>query len=111
MTEKPAQPQKSETKSPKDDPMQAELADMRAQLDALKASREAAKESAAATELAKRGDAQTDELDKVKAAAGDLSTQLKQLLEGFDEELKDTKPTTLLAVFGAGVVVGRLLAK
>ena len=47
----------------------------------------------------------------MKAVAGDLSSQLKELLEGFDEELKDTKPTTLLAVFGAGIVIGRLLAK
>jgi len=47
----------------------------------------------------------------MKAVAGDLSSQLKELLEGFDEELKDTKPTTLLAVFASGIVIGRLLAK
>ncbi len=108
MTAKEPQTREPSLEAAKSDPMQAELTSLRAQLDALKASREA---EAAAAPLATKDGERAAELDKVKAVAGDLSSQLKELLEGFDEELKDTKPTTLLAVFGAGIVIGRLLAK
>lgn len=108
MTAKEPRTRESSLEAEKSDPMQAELTSLRAQLDALKASREA---EAKAAPLATKDAKHAAELDKVKAVAGDLSSQLKDLLEGFDEELKDTKPTTLLAVFASGIVVGRLLAK
>lgn len=40
-------------------------------------------------------------LEKIRAAAGEKLGEL-------NEELKDIKPTTLLMIFGLGVVVGRL---
>jgi hypothetical protein len=110
MTAKEPHTRKPSLEAEKSDPMQAELAELRSQLDTLKASREAEAKAASAP-LATKDEKQAAELDKVKAVAGDVSSQLKGLLEGFDEELKDTKPTTLLAVFASGIVIGRLLAK
>lgn len=110
MTAKEPRTREPSLEAEKSDPMQAELTSLRAQLDALKASREAEAKAASAP-LATKDAKHAAELDKVKTVAGDLSSQLKDLLEGFDEELKDTKPTTLLAVFASGIVVGRLLAK
>jgi hypothetical protein len=43
-----------------------------------------------------------------EAQAEDLLAQLKELLESIDQDIKDTKPTTLLIVFALGVLVGRL---
>ncbi len=40
-------------------------------------------------------------LDTIKSNAG-------RFLAGFNEDLKDTKPSTLLLVFGLGVMVGRI---
>jgi hypothetical protein len=40
-------------------------------------------------------------LERIRAAAGDKLGELNQ-------ELKDIKPTTLLMIFGLGVVLGRL---
>ena len=40
-------------------------------------------------------------LERIRAAAGDKLGEL-------NEELKDIKPTTLLMIFGLGVVLGRL---
>jgi hypothetical protein len=39
------------------------------------------------------------------------SIHTKEWLSALNEDLKDTKPTTLLAVFGLGVMVGRLTSK
>lgn len=40
-------------------------------------------------------------LDELKEGAG-------QWLDGFNEDLKDTRPSTLLLVFGLGVLAGKL---
>ena len=37
-----------------------------------------------------------------------VSTHAKEWLSGLNEDLKHTKPSTLLTVFGLGVIVGRL---
>ena len=89
--------------------MQAELTSLRAQLDALKrlrgrgqgSVRPARDEGCEARRRARRSE--SGGRRPVFPAQGSA--------EGFDEELKDTKPTTLLAVFASGIVVGRLLAK
>jgi len=38
----------------------------------------------------------------------DLLDQFREMLDSFDEDIKDTKPSTLLIVFALGVLVGRL---
>ena len=54
--------------------------------------------------LGENGDIDAQEiLDNLKAGIG-------LWLEGFDEDLKNTRPSTLLLVFGLGVMVGKMTA-
>ena len=41
----------------------------------------------------------------------DLSSQLEELVEVLEQELKDTNPMTLLIVFALGILIGRLLPR
>jgi hypothetical protein len=41
----------------------------------------------------------------------DLNSQLTELVEVLEQELKDTNPMTLLIVFALGILIGRLLPK
>jgi len=41
----------------------------------------------------------------------DLNSQLTDLVEVLEQELKDTNPMTLLIVFALGILVGRLLPR
>lgn len=92
-----------------------ELADLRAQLEALRQAREADAASpqpetvdAVETEIpaAEAPAAETDEL-----LGSELSGQFQELMEQIDQELKESNPTTLLAVFALGILVGRLLPR
>lgn len=47
-------------------------------------------------------------LDTAMDNTEDLISQFKDLIESIDSDIRDTKPTTLLAVFALGVLVGRL---
>ena len=40
-----------------------------------------------------------------------VSSHAKEWLSALNEDLKETKPTTLLAIFSLGVIVGRLSSK
>ena len=42
---------------------------------------------------------------------GDLNSQLTELVEVLEQELKDTNPMTLLIVFALGILIGRLLPR
>lgn len=42
---------------------------------------------------------------------GDLNSQLEELVEVLEQELKDTNPITLLIVFALGILIGRLLPR
>ncbi len=70
---------------------------------------ESAPESAAlppelASWIGEEGDIDAEAvLDNLKAGVG-------RWLEGFDEDLKNTRPSTLLLVFGLGVMVGKMTA-
>ncbi len=41
----------------------------------------------------------------------DLNSQLEELVEALELELKDTNPITLLIVFALGILIGRLLPR
>jgi hypothetical protein len=41
----------------------------------------------------------------------DLSAQFYEAIEGFSRDLQEANPMTLLAVFAAGVLMGRMLSK
>ena len=41
----------------------------------------------------------------------DLNSQLEELVEVLEQELKDTNPITLLIVFALGILIGRLLPR
>jgi len=92
----------------KTDALQAELTELRAQLDALRArSGKDAHESPPSPGA--RG--QASETETEEEAAPDLSTQLQTLLQGLDKEFKESNPMALLAAFGLGILVGRLLSR
>ncbi|MCK5360681.1 MAG: hypothetical protein KAJ95_08640 [Gammaproteobacteria bacterium] len=90
---------------------------LRKQLDEMKKERQAqlaedaAKDAAESKKQADEGDKlQPDSVSEEDVADShdDLVAQFKGLLESIDEDIKDTKPTTLFAVFALGVLVGRL---
>ena len=101
------------------DERNAEIEALRKQLDELKRERGAERLRTAQpdgepqpTEAAAEQQAAVDEADRIletiEEIGGDLATHLKALLETLDEDLKNTRPSTLLIVFVLGVLVGRL---
>jgi hypothetical protein len=44
-------------------------------------------------------------------ATEDLAKEFKDLIEGFDKELREPKPTTLLTFFALGILTGWLLSR
>lgn len=99
------------------DQIKQELEALRAQLDELRREREHQPMPEAHAEADAGIDASGevgDEIPKeaVEQAIGpDLMDQFKGLLDNLDEELKEVNPTTLLAVFALGIVIGRLLPR
>ena len=90
--------------------IQQELAELRAQLYALKSEREA---TLAAEDNENAGDESTaGEFTGLHQNGGwDLGDYIRSLKEHIDESLKDSNPTALLLVFALGVLVGRTLSK
>ena len=103
-----------------------QLHQLRSQLDALEQERKARAASAEAALAAAPDPASPDtesalnipeeltdwltddgEID-AEAILERLKDSTSRWLEGLDEDLKDTKPSTILLVFGLGVMVGRL---
>lgn len=93
------------------DDLKNEIDLLRKQLEEMKKEREA-EQAAATPETEEPPDVVPDSVSASGAAAADhsedLIAQFKDLLESIDKDIKDTKPTTLLAVFALGVLVGRL---
>ena len=98
------------------DDLQQEIELLRKQLNAMKTESEA-KSDGGPIEL--ESDDQAPEIEASPSAIEetvetgnggepDLGMQFKKLLDSLDADIKDTKPTTLLAVFALGVLVGRL---
>ena len=53
----------------------------------------------------------TADIDTESEDELDLASQLQELMDVLDKEIKDTNPTTMLVVFSLGVLVGRLLPR
>ncbi len=88
------------------DSIQAELEQLRTQLEAL---RRAEADRAASGERNDAADAPEEPGDD--DGGSELLAQFRELLDSLDEELKESNPTTLLAVFTLGILVGRLLPR
>jgi alkylation response protein AidB-like acyl-CoA dehydrogenase len=84
------------------DAVQAQVAEMKAELEALRAERQAL--SAASAAGAGPGEASP-------VAAMELPSQIQEFVERLDQELKDVHPSTLIAVFGLGVLIGWILPR
>ena len=85
--------------------LQAELEALKAQVHALTKAQEDCAEAIAA-----EGEVLEEEVAHGAVSIGGLTVELDELVELLKEEVEDVKPLTLLAVFGLGVLVGRLLA-
>lgn len=46
-----------------------------------------------------------------KMGIGDAEAQIQEFMTALEEDIKDTKPMTMLVVFALGVLIGRLLPK
>jgi hypothetical protein len=119
MTTNNAQPQKRTTRASanktKDDAIQAELDELRAQLEALQANAEAEEKASdddkTTTEASSDDDSEFDVKDTIKEVMDDIPSHFRDLIDSLDESLKDESPTRLLAVFAAGILIGRLLPR
>ena len=90
----------------KDQDIRRELEELKEQLEAMQAEEEkvAAKAGAGESEAAEQvADEQEEGVD--------IAAHVKGLLEALEEELEESNPKTLLAVFALGVLIGRLLAR
>ena len=113
----------------KDDKVNDELESLRSQLRELEFRREAQARSEAPAESADHGAETINDTVDDTLNADDLPEWLRELeqldpdellsqlregalnwLQEFDEDLKDTRPSTLLVIFGLGVLVGKLTA-
>jgi len=96
----------------------AEIEQLREQLAALKREREAAErsnepetdekpdvESVEEQESAAAGD---DIIAAVDEISDDVVAQFKEFVDALDEDLRNTRPSTLLIVFALGILIGRL---
>lgn len=99
----------------RNDSIQVELDELREQLEALKANVDAEKETSnedkTAAEASADDDTEFDVKDTIKEVMDDLPSHFIELIESLDESLKDESTTKLLAVFAAGILVGRLLPR
>lgn len=104
----------------KDKDIQVELERLQAQVAELNKSRQEDTQSASKADKKsvtedtgvtdKEADSQFD-ADKDTAQSEDLISQFQELLNALDEDIKQTKPATLLVIFALGVLLGRMLPR
>ena len=99
---------------------QQELESLKAQIEQLQRERNVTVAQTAGTDIAEEpggGEELPDWLVELLDADGQLDAQtllarLRELggewLEGFNEDIQEVKPSTVLAIFALGVLVGRL---
>ena len=98
------------------DDIRAELEQIRAQLEALQRAEEEgagpARDGGGANGPAEAdGRTQEEAAGAEQEGGSELLNQFRELLDSLDEELQESHPTTLLAVFTLGILVGRLLPR
>lgn len=95
-----------------DQDLRAELEQLRDQLQALQRKHDEAASAKAEqeTSTAESGAASSFEniLGEMDLGNYDIVGQVRELLESLDNDIKNTKPSTLLIVFALGVLIGRL---
>ena len=102
----------------KDDAARAELKELRAQLEELR-KRQAEEQQARAAadgEEAARAPAfpalgRQDEPEADEELGVDAPARLRELVGGIEQDLRNARPATLVAVFALGVLVGRLVSR
>jgi ElaB/YqjD/DUF883 family membrane-anchored ribosome-binding protein len=111
----PKQPTRARTSKDKDDAIQAELDELREQLESLKTNAEAEKKTTAkkksSTDSSANDNPESLDKDSIQDVIDDIPSHFRDLIENLDESLKDESTTKLLAVFAAGILVGRLLPR
>jgi hypothetical protein len=85
------------------DTLQAQIAEMKAELEALRAERQAPPAAEAADATPGRAAS--------PVAAIELPDQLQEFVDRLDQELKDVNPSTLIAIFGLGILIGWMLPR
>jgi len=117
MISEDAPPQKPSTEKKPDrarnDSVHAELEELREQIKILKSSKAVEVEDSSNSQDQNEPAPMIQKEKNVTSsdAGTELSTQVRELVEGLNKELKDANPITLIAVFAAGILVGRLLSK
>jgi hypothetical protein len=95
-----------------DQDLTAELEQLRAQLQELQRKHDEAA-SAKPTDDAAAAEPEVSSsfeniLDEMNLGDFDIAGQVRELLNSLDNDIKNTKPSTLLIVFALGVLIGRL---
>jgi hypothetical protein len=94
--------------------LQLEIELLQTQLNEIKSKREAesgepeAEKEAPPVDSTSTGTSSAEPAADDESIAEDLLEQFRDMLDSFDKDIKDTKPSTLLIVFALGVLVGRL---
>ncbi len=96
-----------------------ELSDLRTQVEELKQARNSDQkhsnsDSEETTEKEPGSQLEIDSIKQLlseKLGAGNVEAQLQEFIATLEEEIKDTKPMTILGIFALGVLAGRLLPK
>jgi len=92
--------------------IESELADLREQLEMLRQARQAeTSPSRPSVDEAAEPDAAVVDLDEDGLKGGELADQLQELVAQIEQELKESNPKALLAVFALGILIGRLLPR
>ena len=98
---------------PRKGTMKAELLEMREQLNASKAKRTAGTTSKSTKKHTRTRKAAPSPAgsEAAKTASDDIHTQLQDIVDGLCKEFKNANPVVLLAAFGLGILIGRLLPR
>jgi len=90
------------------DTMQIELEKLRNEVELLRED-----SSPVSTDSTSEGAAENDipSIEADTEVAGDVSSQLKELVDALEQDLENTNPLTLLIIFALGILVGRLLPR
>jgi hypothetical protein len=100
------------------DDLSQQMEELKAQLETLQRQREADEASRSPAESAPQPDGEPthkpegpDTESREAFDEGDLVGQLHELLDALDRDIRESNPTTLLAVFAFGVLFGRMMPR
>jgi len=91
------------------DKQKTELEKLRIEVESLQGEEESPPPASSAARVTEEDNTLSNLPDK--GDESDLNSQLEELVEVLEQELKDTNPITLLIVFALGILIGRLLPR